>query len=114
MISALGGSRGCDIRGLHWFSFYTMNCDEIKTIIPAYIKHTAAEDEISKVEEHLCVCNECREFLGQTMDRPNTAEEKKETLPEIPIKNDSNLLEYIMVVIGIAILFFFLFLLFKR
>jgi len=91
-----------------------MNCEEIKTIIPAYIKHTATEDEILKVEEHLCVCNECREFLGQTMDRPNLTEEKRETLPEIPIKNDSNLLEYAMVVIGLGILLFFLFLLFKH
>ncbi|MFA5272392.1 MAG: zf-HC2 domain-containing protein [Candidatus Omnitrophota bacterium] len=91
-----------------------MNCDEIKTIIPAYIKHTATEDEILKVEEHLCVCNDCREFLGQTMDRPNTNEEKNETLPEIPVQNGSNFLEYVMVAIGIAILLFFLFLLFKR
>ncbi|MFA6281922.1 MAG: zf-HC2 domain-containing protein [Candidatus Omnitrophota bacterium] len=92
-----------------------MNCEEIKTIIPAYIKHTATEDQILQVEEHLCICNECREFLGQTMDRPNlTIEEKKETLPEIPTKNESNLLEYIMVAIGLGILVFFLFLLFKR
>jgi len=91
-----------------------MNCEEIKTIIPAYIKHTAAEDEILKVEEHLCVCNECREFLGQTMDRPNLSEEKKETLPEIPISNNSNLLEYAMVAVGLGILVFFLFLLFKH
>lgn len=91
-----------------------MNCEEIKTIIPAYIKHTATEDEMLKVEEHLCVCNQCREFLGQTMDRPNLTEEKRETLPEIPINNNSNLLEYALVIIGLGILLFFLFLLFKR
>jgi predicted anti-sigma-YlaC factor YlaD len=91
-----------------------MSCEEIKIIIPAYIKHTATDDEILKVEEHLCVCNECREYLGKTMDRPNIIEEKKETLPEIPVTKNSNTLEYIMVIVGLAILFFFLFLLFKH
>ncbi len=91
-----------------------MSCEEIKTIIPAYIKHTATEAEILKVEEHLCVCNECREYLGQTMDRPGITEKKEESLPEIPATKNSHLLEYIMIATGLAILLFFLLLLLKH
>jgi len=45
-----------------------MDCEGIKKIIPAYIKHTAPKEEQAAVEEHLCVCNDCRKFLGQLMD----------------------------------------------
>lgn len=45
-----------------------MNCEDIKSFIPSYIKHTATEDQIKYVEEHLCLCNTCRDYLAQTMD----------------------------------------------
>jgi len=46
-----------------------MNCDEIKKIIPRYFQHTAGEEEMKKVEEHLCVCHDCRLALGELMDK---------------------------------------------
>jgi len=110
-----------------------MLCDEIKEIIPAYIKHTAAEDKIREVEEHLCVCNDCREFLGQLMDKPNvTAVQQKvpvekapiEPLPaepvaaapglkEIPPGNTAFPWEYLILGLSVVILIFFVFLLMK-
>ncbi|MEI8350589.1 MAG: zf-HC2 domain-containing protein [Candidatus Omnitrophota bacterium] len=103
-----------------------MLCDEIKEIIPAYIKHTAAEDKIREVEEHLCVCNECREFLGQLMDKPAAipvqqkvpAEQPIEltpvpTLKEIPPGNAPFPWEYWVLGLSVIILIFFVFLLMK-
>ena len=47
-----------------------MSCEDVKKIIPAYANRIASEEETSKVEEHLCICNDCREFLSQHMDKP--------------------------------------------
>ncbi|MDD4183263.1 MAG: zf-HC2 domain-containing protein [Candidatus Omnitrophica bacterium] len=93
-----------------------MSCEEIKSIIPLYIKHTATDQDISKVEEHLCICDTCRQHLAQLMDKPNAipvTAPREETLPEIPIKKDSNILEYIMLGVGAAVLLFVVSLLIK-
>lgn len=94
-----------------------MSCEEIKSIIPLYIKHTATEEDISKVEEHLCICDACRQHLAQLMDKPNIIPvfntPQKETLPEIPVGKNSNLLEYIMLGVGVIVLLFVVSLLLK-
>ncbi|MDD3297214.1 MAG: zf-HC2 domain-containing protein [Candidatus Omnitrophica bacterium] len=46
-----------------------MECEEIKRIIPRYFQHTATEEEIRQVEEHLCICHDCRATLGELMDK---------------------------------------------
>lgn len=55
-----------------------MECDEIKKIIPQYFQHTASEEEIQAVEEHLCVCHDCRTLLGELMDKASSGEEAVE------------------------------------
>ncbi|MFH1519530.1 MAG: zf-HC2 domain-containing protein [Candidatus Omnitrophota bacterium] len=50
-----------------------MECQEIKEIIPKYFRHTASEKEIQQVEEHLCVCHDCRTVLGELMDQAEEA-----------------------------------------
>jgi len=59
-----------------------MECEEIKKIIPQYFQHTASDEEIQAVEEHLCVCHDCRTLLGELMDKASSAEEAAETPPE--------------------------------
>ncbi|MCF7907713.1 MAG: zf-HC2 domain-containing protein [Candidatus Omnitrophica bacterium] len=62
-----------------------MDCEEIKIIIPKYFNHTANEDEIKNVEEHLCVCHDCRSTLGELMDKLAIDEESvksEEAQPE--------------------------------
>jgi len=56
-----------------------MECEEVKKIIPQYFQHTASEEEIQAVEEHLCVCHDCRTVLGELMDKVSTVEEAVET-----------------------------------
>lgn len=63
-----------------------MECHEIKEIIPKYFRHTASEEEIQLVEEHLCVCHDCRTVLGELMDKveetPPAADKTKEPVLE--------------------------------
>ena len=56
-----------------------MECAEIRKIIPQYFRHTASEEEITLVEEHLCVCHDCRTVLGELMDKASSTEEAVET-----------------------------------
>lgn len=89
-----------------------MGCDEIKQIIPAYVNHTATENQISTVEEHLCVCNDCREYLTKYMDKPNIPIPQKKTAPT-PSSKTMGLFDYLVIGIGIVILFVFIYLLMK-
>lgn len=95
-----------------------MNCEEVKAIIPGYINHTASEAQIDAIEEHLCVCNDCRQFLGHAIDKPHIpVKEKVETAQtEAPIatkKQGIGIWEYIVLGIGFAVLVFFIYLFFK-
>lgn len=54
-----------------------MSCEEIKKLLTKYVQHTADEEEIKKVEEHLCVCHDCRTSLGSLMDKLDESEENK-------------------------------------
>jgi len=60
-----------------------MDCKDIKKIIPGYIVHSSTEDEIQKVEEHLCVCQECRDYLADLLDKKEAAPKSAPKEPEI-------------------------------
>ncbi len=53
-----------------------MDCRGVREIIPAYIKHTASEEEVKAVEEHLCVCEECRHYLSKVIDKESEKDEE--------------------------------------
>ena len=108
-----------------------MDCKGIKRIIPDYITHAASEDDVQKVEEHLCICQECRDYLSRLLDKKDSqskAEEKLSSPPsykEIPEKlsprteniaqnsTQHDLFTYIIVGIGMLIVLGLLILLFK-
>ena len=52
-----------------------MDCNKIKEVIPRYFNHTASEEEIKTVEEHLCICHDCRTALGELMDKITDSEQ---------------------------------------
>lgn len=109
-----------------------MECDSIKAIAPGYINHSATETEISAVEEHLCVCNECRQFLSQLMDKPHEPPKPKPSAAIQTRQEDINdaaaqaireetkptssfgILEYAILGISIIVCLFFIFLLLKK
>ncbi|UCC95589.1 MAG: zf-HC2 domain-containing protein [Candidatus Omnitrophota bacterium] len=87
-----------------------MECDQIREMIPRYIVHTTSEDEVGAIEEHLCVCNSCRQFLSRHID--------KSAKPQVPedgtvSRRRIGSWEYAVLFIGILILIFFLRLLLK-
>ncbi|MCK4917795.1 MAG: hypothetical protein KAS51_06250 [Candidatus Omnitrophica bacterium] len=57
-----------------------MSCEEIKKIIPKYFKHQACDVEIKMVEEHLCICHNCRTELGKLMDNKDGFNNSSEDL----------------------------------
>ena len=95
-----------------------MDCDEIKKIIPSYIKHAASEHEAKGVEAHLCICDECRKHLSELMDNPpvETPPETKEEIkaPQEKSKGkDIGVIEYTIVGVAVAMLLFFIYLFMK-
>ena len=84
-----------------------MQCEEVKKLIPAYIQHSASEEETKTVEEHLCTCHICREFLSAKIDSgPLSVGEKALTPQGKPV----NYFDYIIVALGAIVLLFFLYL----
>lgn len=95
-----------------------MDCEVIKEIIPAYIDHSASEEEIKIVEEHLCVCNDCRQHLGQCMEILKPV--PKETKPQESINStqakpkSDDIFNYAVVGVAVLIMIFFAFLFLKK
>ncbi|MBU0694328.1 MAG: zf-HC2 domain-containing protein [Candidatus Omnitrophica bacterium] len=103
-----------------------MDCEKIKEIIPAYIKHTALEEDAEKVEEHLCICHDCRQSLSQCidktppskvsggsipMDKPFAPSKEKKSIAQ---EEKISLWEYIVLSTGIIILGIIIYLFLKR
>jgi predicted anti-sigma-YlaC factor YlaD len=90
-----------------------MDCTQIKQAIPAYVNHTASQDQINAVEEHLCICDSCRQHLQKIMDKDTVVVPKKEPGSASSDKNIGSF-EYLVLGAGILILLFFVFLLMRR
>jgi predicted anti-sigma-YlaC factor YlaD len=104
-----------------------MPCAQIKEILPNYVSHAITETQAAEVEEHLCVCNECRLFLGHFIDKPSLllSEKKQPVLTQEAtdtskieknkiLKSEFFSLEYIVLEVGALILIFFIYLLIKK
>lgn len=89
-----------------------MDCAQIKQIIPTYVNHTASQDQINDVEEHLCVCDSCRQHLQKVMDKDTILVPQKKAAAS----SDKNMgsFEYLVVGVGVVILLFFVYLLMRR
>lgn len=74
-----------------------MECEKIKKIIPKYFQHVVSEEEIQLVEEHLCVCHDCRTILGKLMDKlevnPYQESEKVEKETEEKVEKTEEVIE---------------------
>lgn len=97
-----------------------MECKRIKEIIPQYVGHDASGQDIQLVEEHLCICQDCRDYLGGLLDRGETHHKNSLAKPspevEYHYKWDIlrwDMLTYIIVGLGFMVVGF-LFLLFIK
>ena len=52
------------------------NCESVKELLGSYVAHTLTEEETSNVEEHLCVCDDCRKILNVSLDKEPVASSK--------------------------------------
>ncbi len=77
-----------------------MECEEFKTLAVNYISHRLSEDLVQQVEEHLCICENCRDYLAKIMEK------REEDIPSSQVSatevNTSNF-TYIILVLGILI-----------
>ncbi|MFH1767619.1 MAG: zf-HC2 domain-containing protein [Candidatus Omnitrophota bacterium] len=87
------------------------DCRKINQIISRYIDHTASSEDIQTVEEHLCVCQVCREKLGKFLDKKEIESvEPAAVKPEISPEERKDIFSYFIVFAGIIIAGFVLFL----
>ncbi|OQX79165.1 MAG: hypothetical protein B6D56_07690 [Candidatus Omnitrophica bacterium 4484_70.1] len=48
-----------------------MECSEVKKIAFSYIQHKLPSELTEKIEEHLCVCQDCRKYIGDILENTN-------------------------------------------
>ncbi len=61
--------------------FFDMECPELRKDFPFYVRHQLSEEKVQILEEHLCVCQECRDFLSNLLDHKELL---NEPLPQQP------------------------------
>lgn|GEM_PF-1182281 len=59
-----------------------MDCKRVKEIIPDYVNHSASQQDIQSVEEHLCICQMCRAYLSSFLDKEELFIKEAETPKE--------------------------------
>jgi uncharacterized membrane protein len=74
-----------------------MDCQETRNVIPDYVEHTVSEEVTNAVEEHLCVCPSCRDFLSQCIDKAaskdfsaSEVKTKPQSQPKLQPKSEVN------------------------
>ncbi|MCM8830649.1 MAG: zf-HC2 domain-containing protein [Candidatus Omnitrophica bacterium] len=93
-----------------------MDCSEVRKIIPEYVSHAISEEETTKVEEHLCICDACRQFLNKLIDNPSKSAISKPIPSEEPTNKKLKLFsffDYVILAIGVVVLLFFIYLILK-
>ncbi|MCM8786554.1 MAG: zf-HC2 domain-containing protein [Candidatus Omnitrophica bacterium] len=92
-----------------------MDCSEVRKIIPEYVNHTITEDRTTEVEEHLCICNDCRQFLNNFIDNPSKSPTSKPTSCSEPAsKKVFSFFDYIILAIGLGVFLFFIYLILRK
>ncbi len=80
-----------------------MECDEFRELASSYVNHQLPQEKIQEIEEHLCICESCRNYLGKILDSPE--ESITEVLEEKKSPEEKNKI-FIYVILAIAFLLF--------
>jgi len=90
-------------------SFFNMDCEKIRENFSGYINHSIPQNLAQIIEEHLCICEDCRNKLNQLLN-----EEIDYQAPSSHYKKDTyNLVTYLILGIGIILVIYLVFLLVK-
>ncbi len=92
-----------------------MDCEKIREIIPQYVNHSSSEENTQLIEEHLCICEGCREYLGNLLDKKDTYHPKDSLEVDTKEAKDKriDLFTITVLIAGILIVFFSLYLIFR-
>jgi predicted anti-sigma-YlaC factor YlaD len=88
-----------------------MECTQIKKNIPKYVNHVASAEEVQQVEEHLCTCDQCRDYLGELLEEKT--DKGKLSIPDENTNTKSStwdLTTFIIILIALAMVGFLFFL----
>lgn len=93
--------------------YFVMDCQRIQEIIPDYIRNLASEQDMQQVEAHLCMCQQCRQFLSQRVEDPaySTREHVQAMIAQ---KNKLGKLDFIVIGVGLFLSLSFLIMFLKR
>ena len=87
-----------------------MECEEFKELASSYVNHQLPQEKIQEIEEHLCICESCRSYLGEILDSPK--ESATEVLEEEKSSEEKDkIFIYAILVIAFLLFIFLLYLL---
>ncbi|MBN2483887.1 MAG: zf-HC2 domain-containing protein [Candidatus Omnitrophica bacterium] len=97
-----------------------MECEHLRKDFPLYLRHQLPDSRVHELEEHLCVCEECRIFLSNLLDNKELlndfavpAPPGEPAAPEKPATNASGIFSSILIVLALAMILFLGFLVFQ-
>ena len=89
-----------------------MECEEFKKLASSYVAHQLPQEKIQEIEEHLCICEFCRNYLKNILEESpqaissNTLKEKKSEE-----KKEDKFFAYTILVVAFLLFIFLLYLL---
>ena len=99
-----------------------MDCQEVKNTAFDYLQHNLSEERVTQIEEHLCICAQCRSYLSNILDNkvesPQNIIQSTEVSPKLKPNQKINsrqqtLLQYIVLGVAGLIVLFLIFLVLK-
>lgn len=88
-----------------------MGCEELRKDFPLYLRHQLSQKQVGILEEHLCICEECRNFLGNLLDNKEqlndfiATSEAEEKIVQKPKKDISQAFSYILIFLATLMIF---------
>lgn len=87
-----------------------MECEEFKRLASSYITHQLSQEKVQEIEEHLCICESCRNYLGEILDSPKELETETSKEKESE-KGKDKFFVYVILAIAFLLFIFLLYLL---
>jgi predicted anti-sigma-YlaC factor YlaD len=77
-----------------------MDCQHLREVAFDYVNHKLSDEIVQSIEEHLCVCEDCRTYLGTILDKENLAQAQDLEVQQLPKKVP---IIFIHIILGISL-----------